>query len=178
MEREGYAALTIRSLADELGTSHSTLYNYVGHVEDIESQALHKLTEQLPMPSAFTPRELRGQLKPYLLAAFRLLLQHPHVLFPPAGSASWKTLYDIGEKWVAALTPYAANEKAARIVLNALLSTTAIQAERERAYGPDYASRARKVIAAPKARMSPEEVLEATIDALLPNLASGRKAAQ
>src|ERR1700761_5514467 len=91
MEREGYAALTARSLAQELGISHSTLYNYVEQIEDVEAQALHQLTAQLPLPTASTPRGLRAELLAYLLAAIRLLSQHPGVLFPPVDSLSWKT---------------------------------------------------------------------------------------
>ena len=53
MDREGYKALSIRSLASELGTTHPTLYTYVSSIEEIEARALHRLgTERLDVESA------------------------------------------------------------------------------------------------------------------------------
>ena len=169
MEREGYAALTIRSLAQELGTSHSTLYNYVGHIEDIENQAMQRLTARLPMPQVSSAPELRKQLMAYLLAVLRLLSQHPGVLFPPEGSAAWKTLYEIGEQWVRALAPYAPDEKTTRLALAALVAIVVVRAERDRVYGTPTRGRGRgqKV---PLVFQTLEEALDAMMNLVLPGL--------
>lgn len=176
MEREGYAALTCRSLAQELGTSSSTLYNYVVHIEDIETLALHKLTEQLPLPTETTAPGLRSELLAYLLAAWDLLRKHPRVLFPPVGSASWTTLFEIGEKWVHALLPYAPDEKTTRLALGALVASAVVHAERAREYGPNLSARERQVIGKGIGTAGTlEEALDGIMDLVLPGL-RGRKA--
>jgi AcrR family transcriptional regulator len=171
MEREGYAALTARSLAKELGINHSTLYNYVEQIEDIEAQALHQLTAQLPLPAATAPRALRAELLAYLLAANRLLSQHPWVLFPPIDSPSWKTLQGIGEGWVRALVPHTPDEKTARLALAALVATAVVQAERTRVYGsgPVGDPKQRKTLAVAGIRTL-EEALYSMMDLVLPGL--------
>lgn len=171
MEREGYAALTCRSLAQELGTSSSTLYNYVVHIEDIETLALHRLTEQLPMPTATGADELRSELLAYLLAAWDLLRKHPRVLFPPVGSASWNKLVDIGEKWVRALMPYAPDEKTTRLALSALVASAVVHAERAREYGPTLSARERQALGKGIGTAGTlEEALDGIIDLVLPGL--------
>lgn len=175
MEREGYGALTIRSLAQELGTSHSTLYNYVGHIEDIEDRALHKLTEQLPMPSASVASELRLELVDYLLSTRRFLAQHPGVLYPPIGSAAFNTLHDIGEQWIAAITPHAPDEQTARLGLAALVSLTSVAAERERIYGPDAAEQLRIQVGSTRGLDTMESALDRMMKLVLPGLSKTRK---
>lgn len=169
MEREGFAALTIRSLATELGTSHSTLYNYVGHVEDIESQALQRLTAQLPLPQASSKTQLRAQLMAYLGAVLRLLSQHPGVLFPPVGSVAWSTLEDIGEQWLRALMPHAPDERTTRLALGALVSIVVVHAERARVYGKAL-SKLKRTRKAPKGLDTLEDALDGMADLVLPGL--------
>lgn len=178
LERQGYAALTIRALAQELGTSHSTLYNYVERVEDIESKAVHKLTAQLPFPSASTPRELRAELLDYLIAAWRMLLQHPGVLFPPMKSPSWNTLFEIGERWVQALVVHAPDEETARLALGALVSTAVVHAERVRVYGSANAAATRKAAAGTMDAVAErlEGQLDKMVSLVLPALDPRRKA--
>lgn len=178
MEREGYAALTIRSLAQELGTSHSTLYNYVGHVEDIEAQALHKLTEQLPRPSARAPGALRAELMRYLFATLRLLTQHPAVLYPPLGSVSWTMLYEIGEQWVRALKRHTRDEKTARLALGALVASVVVQADRQRIYGASTARRRKLAARLPQGLNTVEQVLDGMMNLVLPSLARGSRPAR
>jgi AcrR family transcriptional regulator len=176
MEREGYGALTIRSLAQELGTSHSTLYNYVENVQELETQALHKLTEQLPLPTATAAAALRKELIGYLVATRRLLVQHPGVLFPPVGSASFMTLYQIGERWIQALMPHTPDESTARLALGALVAIVVVTAERDRTYGADSTAQIRKLDIRQVRFDSFEAGLDALIDLVLPGLAKGRKA--
>ncbi|NGY04084.1 TetR/AcrR family transcriptional regulator [Solimonas terrae] len=169
MEREGYSALTIRALAQELGISHSTLYNYVERIEDIEAQALQQLTAQLPLPTATTAPALRAELLSYLQAALRLLMQHPGVLFPPIGTVSWKTLHAIGERWVHALIPYAADEKTTRLAVGALVASVVVQAERVRVYGPTGVAKQLKTLEA-QGLASLEDILDSMMDLVLPAL--------
>lgn len=123
LEREGYKALTVRSLAQELGTSHATLYNYIDSVEEIESKALHKLAGQLPLPSASSAVELRAELLDYLQSIHRLLLQHPAVLFAKAGSASARTLTEVSDRWLQVVQLYAPDQRTAVLAMSALVSS-------------------------------------------------------
>eukprot|EP00456_Euglypha_rotunda_P079501 TRINITY_DN76431_c0_g1_i1.p2 TRINITY_DN76431_c0_g1~~TRINITY_DN76431_c0_g1_i1.p2 ORF type:complete len:187 (+),score=58.91 TRINITY_DN76431_c0_g1_i1:316-876(+) len=142
MEREGFAALTIRSLAQQLGTSHTTLYNYLDSIEEIESKAVHKLAAQLPSPGASTAAELRMELKEYMLAARKLLLQHPGVMLSDPESAAARSLQDIGNRWFAALLPYSPDMKTVQLAIGALLAT-ALMSEIGRAVQQECRDRSR-----------------------------------
>jgi AcrR family transcriptional regulator len=176
MERQGYAGLTIRSLAQELGTSHPTLYNYVAAIEEIQVKALLKLTARLPQPTATTALALRTELITYLLAASRLLLQHPGLMFPPIGSAAWKPLKEVSDRWIASLLPYTPDLKTAQLAFGALGAPVFVGAERERVYGPDLEQQVRSS----KAKHTPafetlEQRLDAMTDFVLPALTPGKK---
>jgi AcrR family transcriptional regulator len=175
MAREGYAALTIRSLALELGTSHPTLYNYISTIDQIQVKALLKLTSQLPMPtasSASSAPAMRAELISYLLAASKLLLQHPGLMFPPIGSASWKPLSEIADRWIHALLPHTPDLKTARLAFGSLGAMVFVGVERERVYGPDLEQRIRKAnVKNAPAFETLEQRLNEMIDFVLPTLA-------
>jgi AcrR family transcriptional regulator len=130
MEREGYRALSLRSLAAELKTSHTTLYNYVDAIEEIESRALDRLSQKLPVPRAAAGPVLRAELVDYLKAARSLLLQHPGVMLSPPDSAAGKSLNAISHRWQEVLQATAPDPNAGRLALTLLTSaaiTTAIR---------------------------------------------------
>lgn len=132
MEAEGFAALTTRSLARALGTTSSTLYNYVERIEDIEVEALRVLTAEITPPTATTGPALRAELIEHLNSARRLFLKHPRVPFPTPGSPSWTMLADLNVQWYEALGRFTPQPHEAVIAYTAILSTAFMSAERER----------------------------------------------
>ncbi|MDM4769857.1 TetR/AcrR family transcriptional regulator [Solimonas sp. SE-A11] len=174
MEREGYAALTIRSLAAELGTSHTTLYNYIGAIEEIEDKAVHRLTDQLPLPQSSSVPELRVELIAFLVASRRLMLHHPGVMLSRHDSAAAQTFMQVGDRWQGALLAYAPDRKTVHLALGALLSTVALAVEAERRLGAEYEKRLRSIPARPSAdpveQYGFEQYLDAMIDLVLPGL--------
>jgi AcrR family transcriptional regulator len=175
MEREGYGALSMRSLGQELGVSHSNLYNYVGHIEDVEVEALNRLASSISLPVSTKPAALREELLEHLRATRRLLIKHPTVVYPPHGSSAFKTFVKFTQGWIEALMPYSADAPGAAIAYSALVSYMVTAAERERIYGADYASASRKIIEgmipASGAALEFDAVLGTLIDRLLPGLA-------
>jgi AcrR family transcriptional regulator len=173
MEREGFAALSTRSLARELGTTGSTLYNYVKRIEDIEIEALHALTAGLTPPSATTGPALRAELIQHLLSARRIILKHPRVSFPEPGSPTWVTLSELNAKWYAALAPYVDQPHKVVLAYTALIATALAMAERARLSGGVGIVRRHKS-SAPFLRDvkldTPEELFGLLIDQLMPGL--------
>jgi AcrR family transcriptional regulator len=132
MGRDGYKALTVRTLADELGISHSALYTYVDAIDEIEQKAVHQLTDQLPVPSAQSPSELRRQLIAFLHAARKLLKLHPGIVMSRIGSVSSEIFRDISEQWFRALSPFAPDRKTLELALTALMGVVLLVVEGER----------------------------------------------
>lgn len=132
LEYEGFGALTMRALAQRLGVNHATLYNYVGHIEEIESQALESLTSRVPIPSVERPEPLRQQLIEHLLAIRELQLQHPHMVHAPVGSPTWRSHMRITNQVLKALTAKGGNLVESAIAYNALVALMATSAERTR----------------------------------------------
>jgi AcrR family transcriptional regulator len=176
MEREGYAALTIRSLAGELGTSHTTLYNYIDSIEEIEDKAVHRLTEQLPAPRSSSAPELRVELVAYMQAARALLHQHPGVMLSRPGSAAANRFEEGGREWQRVLLPYAPDQKTLQLALGALLSTVLVAVEGDRLHGAGFDKRNHGAGAKPAAdsiaHYSFEQYLDAMIDLVLPGLSA------
>jgi AcrR family transcriptional regulator len=173
MEREGYGALSMRSLGLELGVAHSNLYNYVGHIEDVEVEALNMLASSIPLPVSTKPPALRVELVEHLHAARQLLIKHPTVVYPPLGSSAFKTFAKFTQSWIEALVPFAPDPAGAAIAYSALVSYVMTIAERERIYGADYARGSRKIVldgfpAIPAAVLEFDQVLATLIDRLLP----------
>lgn len=132
LEFEGFGALTMRALAQRLGVNHATLYNYIGHIEDIENEALQTLTARVPIPSVERPEPLRQQLIEHLRAVLELQLQHPHMVHAPVGSPTWRTHMKITDRVLRALTADGRNLIEAAIAYNTLIAFMATSAERSR----------------------------------------------
>ena len=169
MEREGYRALTLRSLATELETSHTTLYNYVAAIEEIESKALDKLSQKLPPPPDRADADLRAALLAYLKAARSLLLQHPGVMFSPPESAAGKSLNAISHRWQEVLQATTADPKAGRLALTVLTSVAITTATRELVFKADPRGRASRTSRQQEAELL-DQFLGELIDYLLPGL--------
>ncbi|HKY92000.1 MAG TPA: TetR/AcrR family transcriptional regulator [Nevskiaceae bacterium] len=173
MEKEGFAALTTRSLARELGTTGSTLYNYVERIEDIEVEALRVMSAEITPPTAKTGPALRAEFLEHLLSARRLFLKHPRVSFPEVGSPSWHLLAEINAQWYEALARYTARPHQAVLAYTALMSTTFASAERERFSKSPKALHRHKRVASLLAEVkldTPEDLLTLMLDQLLPGL--------
>ncbi len=180
MGRDGYTSLTIRSLAEELGVSHSALYTYVAAIEEIEDKAKRRLTDRLPRPQSSSPEKLRAELLAFLHAARVLILLHPGVLLSRVGSASSEIFRDISEEWFAALTPHAPDLKTVKLALTALMGTVLLIVEGERLL---EASTGKKSLRATRKKasvtsLSADDVnpyLNDLINLVLPGLASPSK---
>lgn len=167
MEREGYAALTARALASELGIVPSVLFNYFECIEDIEGQALQRLAASIPMPRPSPPKALRQQTIDCLMIVRDLLLKHPGVLHPPLGSPALETFRESIVQWVLALAPFAASPQAAAIGHSALLNAVARSAEIERHYGLEIVSNIKRLH---DPRLPPPVNLRESLDHLLDSL--------
>lgn len=135
LDEEGYRPLSMRSLAQRLGVNHATLYNYVGHIEDIETEAITFLIARLPIPSADRPEPMREQLIEHLLAVRELQIQHPHVLHPPMGSPTWNSHQITSNKIMRALMPHGSSLGEVMVAYQVLIGFMASSAERARASG-------------------------------------------
>ena len=175
MEREGYRALSLRSLAQELETSHTTLYNYVDAIDEIESKALDKLSQQLPLPQVAASSDLRAQLLAYLKAARSLLLQHPGVLLSPPDSAAGKSLNAVSHRWQEVLQTHARDARAARLALMALTSVAVVSATRDLVFKARPRARTARATALHEAELL-EQSLGELIDFLFPGLGQSRPA--
>lgn len=174
MGRDGYTALTLRSLAEELGVSHTALYTYVGAIGEIEEKAKRRLTDQLPRPQSSSVPELRKELMAFLHAARGMILLHPGVLISRAGSAASEIFREISEQWFSALTPHAPDLKTVKVALTALMGTVLLMVEGERLL---QASADRKV-SGKKPSLTLQDVepyLNDLIDLVLPGLAAGKQ---
>ncbi|NGY03293.1 TetR/AcrR family transcriptional regulator [Solimonas terrae] len=180
MGRDGYKALTIRALADELGITHSALYTYVGAVEDIEKMAVHRLTSQLPLPHSSSVPALRQELLAYLHAAQRLLRLHPGVVLSRPGSAASGIFREISDAWNRALLPHVPNQRTLHLALGALVGTVLLIVEGERLLEPDSAGKRRKSSTgkpSANAAMQPiaDRWLDDLVDLVLPELSIAKK---
>lgn len=135
MEKEGFAALSMRSLARELGINHATIYNYFENIEDVEREALAGLMTSVPMPDRENPAPLRQQLIQHLLAVREIQLVYPKLCHAPAGTPTWR-LHMNG--LVTILKNCCTDEEQfenAIIAYNALIGVVATSAERTRTTG-------------------------------------------
>lgn len=146
MDREGFKELSLRSLAQELGISHSVLYTYIEHVEDVAADALHALASELPLPISNKPAALRKEFLAYTVAAHEMLSKHPQIMFSPMGSTSWKTFIKVSIAWIEALTPFAVDSVGAAQTYNFAISYIAINAQQERVWGKDYKTAGVKIL--------------------------------
>jgi AcrR family transcriptional regulator len=173
MEREGYRALSLRSLANELETSHTTLYNYVDSIEEIESKALDKLSQKLPSPLA-TDGDLRAQLMAYLKAARSLLLQHPGVLFSEPDSRAGKSLNAISHRWQDILQANATDPEAGRLAFTLLTSVAIATVTRDLVFKASSRVKTLRLSRQQEAE-SVEQIFGELIDFLLPGLSRHSK---
>lgn len=135
MEREGFAALTMRSLGEQMGVSHSVLYNYVENIEVIEAEVVNTLLVRLKPPPLTSAADLRNALLDGGCEYLELLMKHPRLLTPPFGSPAWKSLVALVEQALVALAPYEPDPHALMVGHSAITGFITINAERARLLG-------------------------------------------
>jgi AcrR family transcriptional regulator len=79
LDREGLAALSMRRLAEELGTGAASLYWHVGSKDGLLDLVLDQLIGEEQVPDA-DPSRWREQLKDVARAQRRVSLRHPYLV--------------------------------------------------------------------------------------------------
>jgi AcrR family transcriptional regulator len=79
LDREGLAALSMRRLAEELGTGAASLYWHVGSKDGLLDLVLDRLIGEEEVPEA-DPARWREQLKDVARAQRRISLRHPYIV--------------------------------------------------------------------------------------------------
>ena len=93
MAREGYDAVSMRSLARELGTGPASLYTHVANREELDQLVLERVVAEVPMPEP-DPDRWQEQVKQLLRDILDAYQAHPGSaraamgLLPPAKAAS------------------------------------------------------------------------------------------
>lgn len=132
MEQDGFAALSMRSLARQLGINHATLYNYVGSIAEIEQDALDELMKQIPMPDKACDKPMRQQLIEHILAVHETQLLFPSFCHAPPGTRTWQVHMRCMAHILDACTEHDDQIEDAAIAYNSLISLVATNAERSR----------------------------------------------
>jgi len=132
MEQEGFAGLSMRSLARQLGINHATLYNYVGSISEVEQEALDQLITQIPMPDKSSPKPMREQLIRHMLAVHETQILFPSFCQAPPGTRTWQLHMKCMAQILDACTDTDDQIEDAAIAYNALISLVATNAERSR----------------------------------------------
>lgn len=79
LDREGLAALSMRRLAEELGTGAASLYWHVGSKDGLLDLVLDRLIGEEKVPDA-DPGRWKEQLKDVARAQRRVSLRHPYIV--------------------------------------------------------------------------------------------------
>jgi AcrR family transcriptional regulator len=79
LDRDGYDALSMRGLADELGTGAASLYWHVGSKDGLLDLILDKLIGEVAVPDA-DPARWREQLKEAARSQRALALRHTYIV--------------------------------------------------------------------------------------------------
>jgi len=79
VDRHGVAGLSMRALADKLGTGPMTLYNYVAHREDLEVLVVEAVVEKAKWPRA-RRADWRAGVREIATALWHALRAHPQAI--------------------------------------------------------------------------------------------------
>jgi len=137
MEKEGFAALSMRSLARELGINHSTLYNYVEHIGEVEKAALDVLMDRIPMPDRTRTEPIRAQLIDHLLAVRQTQIVFPKFCHAPPGTPAWRLQMACLSQILDSCCSDDEQMEHMAIAYNTLISVVAHSAEHNRSAGND-----------------------------------------
>lgn len=132
MEKHGFAALSMRSLARQLGINHATLYNYVSSIDEIEQDALDQLMARIPMPDKHRDTPIRHQLIDHLLGIHEIQTLFPSFCNAAPGTRTWRLHMRCMAAIMDAVTDSPDQIEDAAIAYNTLISLIATNAERIR----------------------------------------------
>jgi AcrR family transcriptional regulator len=79
LDRDGYDALSMRALADELGTGAASLYWHVGSKDGLLDLVMDQLIGEVTVPAA-DPARWREQVKEVARAQRAVSLRHPYLV--------------------------------------------------------------------------------------------------
>lgn len=79
VDREGLAGLSMRSLADELGTGAMTLYNYVSQREELDVLVVEAVIAQAHWPAG-RHESWQDEVRAIASAWWRAVRAHPHAI--------------------------------------------------------------------------------------------------
>ena len=79
LDRDGYDALSMRALADELGTGAASLYWHVGSKDGLLDLVMDELIGEVAVPEA-DPARWREQVKEVARAQRAVSLRHPYIV--------------------------------------------------------------------------------------------------
>jgi AcrR family transcriptional regulator len=94
LDRDGYDALSMRALGEELGTGAASLYWHVGSKDGLFDLVMDKLIGEVAVPAA-DPARWREQLKEVARSQRAVCLRHPYLVrlsigrIPMGGNAIW-----------------------------------------------------------------------------------------
>ncbi len=135
MEKDGFASLSLRALARELGINHATLYNYIENIEEVEREALDALRMRIPMPDRTRPEPVRQQLIEHLLAVHKTQGLYPKFCFAPPGTPTWRIHMTALASVLDSCSESEEQIEDITIAYNTLISLVARNAERSRVTG-------------------------------------------
>lgn len=78
VDREGLAALSMRSLAGALGTGPMTLYNYVRDRDELDALVVEAVMAEVARPRV--RGDWQGDVRAIVEATWRTVRRHPHVI--------------------------------------------------------------------------------------------------
>lgn len=76
LDTEGVGALSMRRIAQELGTGAASLYAHVANRDELEALLFDRIAEEVPVPEV-DPAHWRDQLKQLLRDTLGVLVRHP-----------------------------------------------------------------------------------------------------
>jgi AcrR family transcriptional regulator len=79
-DREGFDAVSMRRVADELGAGTMTLYHYVRTKQDLMALMDDEIAASILVPQHEMPTEWRPALHRIALASYRVFMRHPWAL--------------------------------------------------------------------------------------------------
>jgi AcrR family transcriptional regulator len=79
LDRDGYDALSMRALGEELGTGAASLYWHVGSKDGLLDLVMDKLIGEVPVPDA-DPARWREQLREVARSQRAVSLRHPYLV--------------------------------------------------------------------------------------------------
>ncbi|MFE0464180.1 TetR/AcrR family transcriptional regulator C-terminal domain-containing protein [Kitasatospora sp. NPDC058965] len=86
LDAEGLAGVTMRRVAQELGTGPASLYAHVSNKDELCELMLERISGEIPLPDRIDPARWKEQVLEVSLAAQRVFVQHRDITLVSLGS--------------------------------------------------------------------------------------------